>query len=229
MEKIVIIGSPGAGKTTLAIELSKILNIKVFHLDRLFWTRGWKRKSRDARIDVLYKIVQEKQWIIEGTYISSSEPRFEEADTIVFLDMHPSLCFSRVIKRHRKNRGKPRRDLPMDSTDKLTPSRMWKVLTFALADQRRLRQTLNKYESGRIIRLRSRKKVDEFLKEQIRKTGTQENSSDEKISRKSFALLKIAAFAMPHLAIYNFCRATVSFLLSKCWQQLFNVKHYSSH
>ena len=33
MEKIAIIGSPGAGKTTFAINLRKILDIKVFHLD----------------------------------------------------------------------------------------------------------------------------------------------------------------------------------------------------
>jgi adenylate kinase family enzyme len=176
MEKIVIIGSPGAGKTTLAVELEKILRIKVFHLDRIFWDRGWKRKSRDTRIDILYKIVQEKQWIIEGTYLSSSEPRLEEADTIIFLDIPLLLCLWRVIKRHRKNRGNSRRDLPMDSTDKLNPIRMLKVLAFSLADRKKLKQTLNKYESRRIIQLCSPKEVEKFLKEQ--KQGTQESSSD---------------------------------------------------
>src|SRR5579859_7311827 len=84
MEKIVIIGPPGAGKTTLARELGPMLNIKVYHLDRLFWECCWKAKARDTRIDILQKLVLEKQWIIEGTYLKSSEPRLEAADTINF-------------------------------------------------------------------------------------------------------------------------------------------------
>ncbi len=49
MEKIVIIGSSGAGKTTFAIELGTILNIKVLHLDRHLWEHDWKGKTGDAR------------------------------------------------------------------------------------------------------------------------------------------------------------------------------------
>ena len=45
MEKIVIIGSPGAGKTDFALQLGKICKIKVLHLDRLFWERGWEKKA----------------------------------------------------------------------------------------------------------------------------------------------------------------------------------------
>ena len=84
MDKIVIIGSPGAGKTTLARALGPLLKVKVFHLDRLFWQRDWKGKTTETRIDILQHLVQEKQWIIEGTYLSSSEPRLDAADTIIF-------------------------------------------------------------------------------------------------------------------------------------------------
>jgi len=170
VEKIVVIGSPGAGKTDFALQLGKICNIKVLHLDRLFWKRGWGKKSRDARIDILYQVMLEKQWIIEGTYLGSFEPRLEEADTIIFLDMLPLLCLWRIIIRHWKNRGKPRRDLPMDSKDKLTLGLMLKVLAFPFAERKRLKQTLNKYDSGRVIWLHSRKGVAKFLKEQKQDT-----------------------------------------------------------
>ena len=86
MDRIVIIGSPGAGKSTLARKLGLILQINVVHLDRVFWGPGWKEKPRDTRIDILENIVQKQQWIIEGTYLGSSEPRLKAADTIIFLD-----------------------------------------------------------------------------------------------------------------------------------------------
>jgi adenylate kinase family enzyme len=55
MEKIVIIGSPGAGKSTLTRKLVRKLHIKAVHLDRKFWQPGWKEKPRDTRIDILQK------------------------------------------------------------------------------------------------------------------------------------------------------------------------------
>jgi shikimate kinase len=163
MKKIVIIGSPGAGKSTLAQELNYILNIKAYHLDRIFWQRGWKEKPRDKRIDILEKIVREKQWIIEGTYLSSSEPRLNAADTIIFLDIDPLLCLQRIIKRYLMYHGRSRRDIPEGCTDKLTPFRMFKVLVFPLQERRALEEKLCKFPSEKVIRLHTTKEVEDFL------------------------------------------------------------------
>jgi adenylate kinase family enzyme len=177
MEKIVIIGSSGAGKSTLVKELDSILEIKVFHLDRFFWQRGWKRKTGDTRIDILQDLVREKRWVIEGSYLSSAELHLEAADTIIFLDIHPLLCLWRIIKRHREYRGRSRRDIPEGCTDKLTLSRMLKVLAFPLTERRTLEQKLHKYESKQIIRLRSRKEIEDFLAQQVQDANDKGNSS----------------------------------------------------
>lgn len=163
MKKIAIVGSPGAGKTTLAKELGSRLEIKVFHLDRIFWQRGWKEKPRDKRIDILEKIVQEKQWIIEGTYLSSSEPRLSTADTIIFLDIDSSLCLQRIMKRHFIYQGHPRRDIPEGCTDKLNLLRILKVLVFPFRGRRTLVKKLRNYKSKQIIWLCSPKEVENFL------------------------------------------------------------------
>ena len=168
MEKIVILGSSGAGKSTLARELSCMLNIKVYHLDRLFWQRGWKGKSKDTRIDILQDLVREKQWIIDGNYLSASPLHLNAADTIIFLDTSPLCCLWRLMKRHREYRMRSRRDIPKGCTDKLTWFSMLKVLTFPLHGRRTIKQTLHNYNSKQIHRLRSGKEVKDFLAQQKR-------------------------------------------------------------
>ena len=168
MEKIVIVGPPGAGKSTLAKELGSILKMKVFHLDRIFWQRGWKEKPRDTRIDIMQNLVQEKRWIIEGTYLHISELHLKAADTIIFLDTSPLCCLWRLMMRHREYRRRSRRDIPEGCTDKLTRLRMLKVLTFPLHGRRKIKQTLLNYNSKQIHRLRSGKEVKDFLAQQKR-------------------------------------------------------------
>jgi adenylate kinase family enzyme len=163
MEKIVIIGSPGAGKSTLARKLGRKLHIKVVHLDRNFWQPGWKEKPRDMRIDILKKLVQEKQWIIEGTYLDSSEPRLRAADTIIFLDVASSLCLWRIIKQHYKCQGNPRHDLKEGCEDKLNLIRTLKVLVFPFRGRRTLKQKLRKFPPEKVIWLRSSNEVEDFL------------------------------------------------------------------
>jgi len=169
MKRIAIIGPPGAGKTTLANELALILGIKACHLDRLFWQRDWKGKTGDTRIDILQNFVFRNEWIIEGTYLRSSGPRLEAADTIIFLDTSPLLCLLRIIIRYFKCRKCiRRRDIPEGCTDKLTLFRMLKVLIFPLRERRKLEKNLHIYKSGehetkQVIRLHSDKEVKAFL------------------------------------------------------------------
>jgi len=163
MEKIVIIGSPGSGKSTLAQELGSILNIKVYHLDRIFWQRGWKEKPRDMRIKILQELVRENQWIIEGTYLDSSEPRLKAADTIIFLDVAPLACLWRIFKRHREFHGLIRHDIPERCKDKPNLLRILKVLGFPFRGRRTLKQKLRKFPPEKVIWLRSSKEVEDLL------------------------------------------------------------------
>ena len=163
MDKIVVIGSPAAGKSTFARDLGRTLQINVIHLDRVFWGPGWKEKSREARIDILQNIVQEKQWIIEGTYLGASEPRLNASDTIIFLDIPAMLCLKRILKRYMGS-GRCHRDIPEGCDDKLNLFRIIKVLGFPFRGRITLIKILNYYyESKAIIRLHSTKEVEAFL------------------------------------------------------------------
>src|SRR5947209_7195042 len=200
MDKIAIIGSPGAGKTTLAKDLGFILKMEAYHLERLFWQRGWKAKTRDKRKKILQKLVKKKQWIIEGTYLSSSEPRLEAADTIIFLDISSFLCLRRITKRYLEScflrtmkkwyeyQGRFRKihfrhDIPDGCTDKLTPYRMLKVLVFPFRGRKKITQKLHVYSSKRIIQLHSLEEVEKFL-------ASPDSYSSEAPRDKKIVLLK---------------------------------------
>ncbi|GAC1688633.1 MAG: DNA topology modulation protein [Ktedonobacteraceae bacterium] len=168
MEKIVIVGSPGAGKSTLAQALGDILDIEIIHLDRYFWQPGWNEHSRKTRIVRQQQLIREKyHWIIEGTYLSSSEPRLNAADTIIFLDIPPLLCLYRLIKRHIEWRGRSRSDIPEGCTDRLDLKCLLKVFAFPLRGRFTLDKKLRNYPSKSVFQLHSKKEIEDFLAHQV--------------------------------------------------------------
>ena len=47
MKRVIVIGCGGAGKSTFSRNLSDKLDIPVYHLDKLFWNRGWISTPQD--------------------------------------------------------------------------------------------------------------------------------------------------------------------------------------
>jgi adenylate kinase family enzyme len=167
MSKIVVIGSPGAGKSSFARKLHDRWKIKVYHLDRLFWRPGWEKKPIDTRIDIIQNLVLERQWIIDGDYLNTSDLHLEEAEIIIFLGISPFVCLRRLMKRHREFGGRTRRDIAMGSKDKLTFLLLLKVLIYPFVDKRTFVQRLSNYiyngEHKQVIWLHSTKEVEIFL------------------------------------------------------------------
>jgi adenylate kinase family enzyme len=165
MNRIVIIGSPGSGKSTLARKLGRKLQIQVVHLDRIFWQPGWKEKPRNRRIEILQERIRKKKWIIEGTYLDSSEPRLKAADTIIFLDIPFYICFQRIFVQRFMHQGEYRHDINEGCKDRLNMKRILKVLVFPIRGRIALKRKLRSYESKQIFWLRSSREIQDFLEQ----------------------------------------------------------------
>ena len=114
MERVVILGPGGAGKTELATAIAQRTGLPVVHLDVLFWRPGWTPAPPvDAQRDLAAAIARER-WILEGNFLSAVEDdtRFERADMVIFLDLPRATCLWRVLKRLVRDRGRSRSDLP---------------------------------------------------------------------------------------------------------------------
>ncbi len=113
MEKIIVIGCPGSGKSTFARALHGITGIPLFHLDMLYWNADKTTVRKDIFHERLASVLQKNQWIIDGNYSSTMALRLEVCDTVIFLDYPLELCLAGI----RERQGKPRSDIPWLDTE----------------------------------------------------------------------------------------------------------------
>ena len=99
MAKIYIVGPVGSGKTTFAKKLSKELNIPYYELDSICWkSNGTGKRSQEEIEKSFSEILNCQNWIIENVG-SDFDRGFEEADTIIYLNISKSIVHKRILMR----------------------------------------------------------------------------------------------------------------------------------
>ncbi|MGC2741747.1 MAG: adenylate kinase [Candidatus Angelobacter sp.] len=104
MQRVVILGRGGAGKSTLAHQLGDITRLPIVELDKIFWRPGLLSTPRDEWILLQQKLVHEEKWIMDGDFgpYDAVEERLRAADTIVLLDFSLLRCAWRAFRRSRE-------------------------------------------------------------------------------------------------------------------------------
>lgn len=164
MKRIIVIGSGGAGKTTLSLQLGEILNIEVFHLDKEFWNAGWvmcSQKMEDAQVK---KMISGDFWIIDGNYGRTMVQRIEAADTVIFLDTPRITCLWRAAKRILKYYGKTRPDMADGCPEQIDWEYFVWIWQFRLKNRPAVLRLLNGCRNHkRVITLHSSREIRRFL------------------------------------------------------------------
>ena len=84
MERVMIIGCGGAGKSTLAKRLGEKTGLPVVHLDQIWWAPGnWEHLSREEFDDRLAVEMEKDCWIMDGNFNRTLDVRLERADTVL--------------------------------------------------------------------------------------------------------------------------------------------------
>ena len=144
-DKIAIIGISGSGKSTYARQLSKELNLPLYHMDSLYWHAGWKEVSEDVWLEQEADIIAKDKWIVEGYICAKSIERLRQADQIIYLDKSGVRCCWNGIKRWWKHRKTPRPELP-ESPDKLD-FKMLKTMLFR-DERKEIEEVLSEFNSS---------------------------------------------------------------------------------
>lgn len=111
MQKILVIGCGGSGKSTLSTALGKKTSLPVIHLDKIYWTGDWQNIPEAEFDEKLDAELKKDSWIIDGNYNRTLSKRISYCDTVIYLDYPTVMCLFGAIKRVLANYGTTRADM----------------------------------------------------------------------------------------------------------------------
>lgn len=160
MEKVIVIGCPGSGKSTFSKALAKKIGLPLFHLDLLYWNANKTTVSKDVFADRLDQVLRGSRWIIDGNYATTLETRIMACDTVFFLDYPLEICLEGIQTR----KGKPRTDMPwVEKSDETDEEFVDFIKNYNIKCKPKVLSLLKKYSDRNIIIFRNRIESVEFL------------------------------------------------------------------
>ena len=97
--KINVIGTIGSGKSTFSRNLAKILSIKYIEMDALVWGKNWSMSTDEQLFSKLKAELGNSNWVLDGNYMHTAPIKWDEVDTIIWLDYSFIRTLYQIIKR----------------------------------------------------------------------------------------------------------------------------------
>jgi adenylate kinase family enzyme len=142
-QRILIIGSPGAGKTTFSKRLAQDTGLPLFHLDEMFWQAGWVEQDKGVFDKILREVLVQNQWIIDGNYKRTLAERLKYADSVYFLDIGRWRATYRILKRWLMREGLQAEGCPQRADLAFVKFVFW---TFPRRDRQRIIDLLDQHK-----------------------------------------------------------------------------------
>ena len=157
MNQIVIIGCPGAGKSTFARKFAAKTGLPLHYLD-MIWHQADRtvigREEFDRQLD---NLVKEDEWIIDGNYARTLPKRLDHCDTVFFFDLPLEEC----IEGAKSRLGKERVDMPWVDNE-IDPEFLQWIIDFPRDVVPEIEQHLRNFDKT-IIRFHTREEADKFI------------------------------------------------------------------
>ena len=155
-KRILVIGSPGAGKSTFARKLRERTGLPLFYLDMLYHNPD-RTTVLPVQFDArLREVLARPAWIIDGNYLRTMPLRFEACTDVFFFDLPAEQYLEGAAARI----GKVREDLPWVETA-FDPDFRQYILDFPREQLPVIRALLERYQASRQITVfRSREEAD---------------------------------------------------------------------
>jgi adenylate kinase family enzyme len=164
MNRVLVIGNAGAGKSTFARRLGGALGLPVIHLDSHFWRPGWQTPKTTAWRQQLMALAASAAWVMDGNYINTFDIRMPCADSLVWLDHPRGICMRRVLMRMIRGYRRTRSDLAEGCPDRFDIAFLGYVWTFPEKQWPRIADGISQFGRHlRVVRLACDREVENFL------------------------------------------------------------------
>lgn len=98
-QRIVVIGTTGSGKTTLASRLAQRLGCTHIEMDALHWEPNWTEAPTEVFRERVQKAATHERWVMDGNYSVVRDIAWPAADTVVWLDYPLPVILWRLLRR----------------------------------------------------------------------------------------------------------------------------------
>jgi len=157
--KAIVIGSPGAGKSTFSRKLRDMTGLPLYHLDMIWHRPNQTTVSKQEFDERLREILAKDCWIIDGNYSRTLELRLQYCETVFLLDFPLETCLAGAESRI----GKAREDLPWLETE-FDPEFRQFILDFPKDSLPRIYRLLEKYQMDkRTVIFKSREELENYF------------------------------------------------------------------
>lgn len=166
--KIIVVGTTGSGKTTLARRLAQALGVPHGEQDGWNWHPGWQEAPLDEFRDAVDRFTAQRSWVMDGNYSKGIDISWPRADLIVWLDYPAPVVFGRLLYCSLR-RAATRQHLWNGNHEKwgrlLAPDNIlvWFFRTH-WKQRRRVPERHARYPQPRLLHLRSPWEAEYFLK-----------------------------------------------------------------
>lgn len=175
MQRVMVMGSSGSGKSTFAQRLSDITGIPFVSVDALFWRPGWVEPDRESFRERLAEAARQPRWIMDGNYPSHLvELRRDACDTLIWFDLPRLTCMLGITRRIASTYGQVRPEMGEGCPEKID----FEFLRYVWTYRQQQRPTLLRYFEGlradqSLICFTDRAQADDYLRQiELQQRGT---------------------------------------------------------
>ena len=166
MQRVVVVGCGGAGKSTFTREFHKITKLPLVHLDAEYWHPNWTEPDKILWVKKVRELIGRDKWVMDGNFYNSMDVRFERADTIIFLDLGTFVCIKNVFKRIIMSwfDSGYRADLPKGCKECFDLKFLLYVISFNIKKRKKIIAKLNNLKNKNIVDIKNHSEAKEYLK-----------------------------------------------------------------
>lgn len=166
MQRVLVLGSSGSGKSTFVSRLAATTGLPTISLDAIYWQPGWEPSDSSSFGHRIKELASGDRWIIDGNYLSTGagELRRDRADTIIWFDLPRHVCMTGIFARIAKTYGRVRPEMAAGCPERIDLEFFRYVWTYRTQQRPKLMKYFESLRSDqKLICFNSRAEADNFI------------------------------------------------------------------